>query len=77
MLEKLYQTFFEPSQQLELSAEIYENHQSLIKTSSKEQRKQVLRIMDAGSALEEIHTQESFACGFETALRLMIELDHV
>lgn len=75
MLEILYHTFFKPSQQSELTAQVYDNHQNLIQVLSKEQRRQVLRIIDAGSALEEIHTKESFACGFQTAMRLMIELE--
>ncbi len=73
-LQKLYQSFFEETPQLNCKAEIENNHQELIQTLSKSDRRKVLRIIDAATQIPDLKSEESFVCGFKLGLNLMIEL---
>ncbi len=55
-------------------AEIENNHQELIQTLSKADRRKELRIIDAATQISDLKSEESFVCGFKLGLDLMIEL---
>ena len=75
-LEKLYDNFYERSNQLSLHNQIKEHHKSLINNLSKADRKSVLRIIDVKDLISGIHQMESFICRFKLALELLAELKY-
>ncbi|SMC80646.1 DUF6809 family protein [Papillibacter cinnamivorans] len=73
-LEQLFRQYYTPSAQAERQREIEEYHRQLIGSLEKQERKKVLRIIDAKDMIEQEHTLESFVCGFRLAWRILSEL---
>jgi len=73
-LDHLYQSFFRQQDFNELKSSVEENHKILIDRLSKEDRKTVLRIMDALSMISNCQSKASFIQGFELGMELATEL---
>lgn len=73
-LDDLYHSFFTPQELTELKSSIEENHKILIDHLSKEDRKIVLRIIDAEEMICNYQSKASFIQGFKLGVELAIEL---
>lgn len=73
-LDDLYHKFFTPLQLPELKSSIEDNHKILIVHLSKEDRKIVLRIIDALEMICNYQTKTSFIQGFKLGFELTTEL---
>ncbi len=75
LLQALYDYFYTPRTNEHLMQVATDNHRQLIESLSKEDRKKVLRIIDAKDQLAEIQSIDSFIHGFRLAAQLFIELN--
>ena len=75
-LDDLYHSFFTPQELTELKSSIEENHKILIENLSKEDRKIVLRIIDAEEMICNYQSKASFIQGFKLGVELAIELQN-
>ncbi len=73
-LDDLYHEFYTPWQLQELKSSIEDNHKILIDHLSKEDRKIVLRIIDALEMICNYQTKASFIQGFKLGFELTTEL---
>ena len=73
-LDDLYHEFYTPLQLQELKSSVEENHKILIDHLSKEDRKTVLRIIDALEMIGNYQTKASFIQGFKLGFELTTEL---
>lgn len=73
-LDDLYHAFFTSPKLLDLKSSIEDNHKILIEHLSKEDRKTVLRIIDALEMLCHYQTKASFVQGFKLGFELTTEL---
>lgn len=73
-LDDLYHSFFKQQDFNELKLSVEENHKLLIDRLSKEDRKTVLRIMDALSMICNYQSKASFIQGFGFGMELATEL---
>ncbi|MEG2616150.1 MAG: hypothetical protein RR998_00040 [Oscillospiraceae bacterium] len=73
-LDDLYHSFFKQQDFNELKLSVEENHKILIDRLSKEDRKTVLRIIDALEMICNYQTQSSFIQGFKLGFELTTEL---
>ncbi len=73
-LDDIYHEFFTPLELSELKSSVEENHKVLIDHLSKEDRKTVLRIMDALSMIGNCQSKASFIQGFGLGMELATEL---
>ena len=73
-LDDLYHEFYTPLQLQELKSSIEDNHKILINHLSKENRKIVLRIIDALEMICNYQTKASFIQGFKLGFELTTEL---
>ncbi|SBW10106.1 conserved hypothetical protein [uncultured Eubacteriales bacterium] len=73
-LDDLYHEFFTPLELAELKSSIEDNHKILIDHLSKEDRKSVLRIIDALEMICNYQTKSSFIQGFKLGFELTTEL---
>ena len=74
LLEALYDHFHTPRKDERLNQVVEDNHQELIESLSKEDRKKVLAIIDAQNESAEIQSIDSFIQGFRLATQLCMEL---
>ena len=72
-LDDLYHEFFTPLELAELKSSIEDNHKILIDHLSKENRKIVLRIIDALEMICNYQTKTSFIQGFKLGFELTTE----
>ncbi|MEA5011800.1 MAG: hypothetical protein VB100_08790 [Angelakisella sp.] len=75
-LADLYHSFYKPQELTELKSSIEENHKMLIENLSKEDRKIVLRIIDAEGMICNYQSKASFIQGFKLGVELTIELQN-
>lgn len=75
-LYDLYHSFYKPLELPELKSSVEENHQILIDHLSKEDRKIVLRIIDALEMVCNYQTKSSFIQGFKVGFELTTELQN-
>lgn len=73
-LDDLYHSFFKQQDFNELKLSVEENHKLLIDRLSKEDRKTVLRIMDALSIIGNYQSKAGFLQGFGLGMELATEL---
>ncbi|MFI3114859.1 MAG: hypothetical protein R3Y12_01790 [Clostridia bacterium] len=73
-IEKLYQTFFIPSEQKLLHNNIEKLRAELKESIGNEDRKKVLRIIDDYGLVKEQHLRESFTAGLKLGLEIKEEL---
>ena len=73
-LDDLYHNFYKTQQFTELKTSIEENHKILIDKLSREDRKTVLRIIDALEMICNYQTKASFIQGFKLGVELTTEL---
>lgn len=73
-LDDLYHEFFTPLQLPALKSSIEDNHKVLIDHLSKEDRKTVLRIIDALEMICNYQTKASFIQGFKLGFELTAEI---
>lgn len=73
-LDDLYHELFTPLKLTELKSSVEENHKTLIDHLSKEDRKNVLRIIDALEMICNYQTKASFIQGFKLGFELTTEL---
>lgn len=73
-LDDLYHSFFKQQDFNELKSSVEENHKLLIDHLSKEDRKIVLRIIDALEMICNYQTKASFIQGFKLGFELTTEL---
>lgn len=73
-LDDLYHEFFTPLELSELKSSIEDNHKLLIDHLSKDDRRVVLRIIDALEMICNYQTKESFIQGFKLGFELTSEL---
>lgn len=73
-LDDLYHSFYKPQELAKLKNSIEENHKILIDHLSKEDRKIVLRIIDALEMICNYQTKSSFIQGFKLGFELTTEL---
>lgn len=76
ILDDLYHSFFKLQELPELKFSVEENHKILIDKLSKEDRKTVLRIIDALEMICNYQTKASFIQGFKLAFELTTELQN-
>ena len=75
-LYDLYHDFFTPLELSDLEFSVQENHKVLIDHLSKENRKIVLRIIDALEMICNYQTKASFIQGFKLGFELTTELQN-
>lgn len=75
-LDDLYHSFYKPQELKILKSSVEENHKILIDHLSKEDRKIVLRIIDALEMICNYQTKASFIQGFQLGMELATELQH-
>ena len=73
-LDDLYHEFFRPLELADLKSSVEGNHKILIDHLSKEDRKTVLRIIDALEMICNYQTKSSFIQGFKLGFELTTEL---
>lgn len=73
-LDDLYHEFYKPLQLQELKSSVEDNHKILIDHLSKEDRKIVLRIIDALEMICNYQSKNSFIQGFKLGFELTTEL---
>ena len=74
-LKALYDSFYTPLAIPGLEAEVKTAHRKLIERLDKQERRLVLRIIDAQDAIANERSLDSFICGFKLAWRMTHELD--
>lgn len=74
LLRALYNNFYEPQEDAELSEEINKCHQQLIQALAKTERKLVLRIIDNKDHIAGELAYHAFVAGFGLAWKLSQEL---
>lgn len=74
LLKDLYDSFYIPPEFSEQRLEIKECHQTLIEAMDKQERRLMLRIIDAKDHMIENISIDSFFFGFELAWKLSEEL---
>ncbi|MDD3016276.1 MAG: hypothetical protein PHR41_07230 [Lactococcus chungangensis] len=75
-LDGLYHSFYTPLELPELKSSVEENHKILIDNLSNEDRKIVLRIIDALEMICNYQSKDSFLQGFKLGLELKTELQN-
>lgn len=75
-LDDLYHSFFTPQKLSELKCSVEENHKILIDHLSKEDRKIILRIIDALEMICNYQSKASFIQGFKLGFELTTELQN-
>ncbi|WMJ83131.1 DUF6809 family protein [Oscillospiraceae bacterium LTW-04] len=75
-LDDLYHSFYKPIEQIELKSSIDENHKILIDHLPKEDRKIILRIIDALEMICNYQSKDSFIQGFKLGFELTNELQN-
>lgn len=75
-LDDLYHGFFKQVELHKLKTSIEENHKILIERLSKEERKTVLRIIDALQMICNYQSKASFIQGFKLGFELTTELQN-
>lgn len=75
-LDDLYHSFFTPQKLQKLKSSVEENHKTLISHLSKEDRKIVLRIIDALEMICNYQSKASFTQGFKLGFELTTELQN-
>ena len=75
-LDDLYHEFFTPLKLLELKSSVEDNHKTSIDHLSKEDRKIVLRIIDALEMICNYQTKTSSIQGFKLGFELTTELQN-
>ena len=75
-LDDLYHEFFTPLELPKLKSSIEDNHKILIDHLSKEDRKIVLRIIDAEEMIFNYQSKAKFIQGFKLGVELAIELQN-
>ena len=75
-LDDLYHSFFKQQDFNELKLSVEENHKLLIDRLSKEDRKTVLRIIDALEMICNYQSKTSFIQGFKLGFELTTELQN-
>lgn len=73
-LDDLYHNFYTPLELTEIKSSIEDNHKILIDHLSKEDRKIILRIIDAMEMICNYQTKVSFIQGFKLRFELTTEL---
>ena len=73
-LDDLYHSFYKPQEFAKLKNSVGENHKILIDRLSKDDRKIVLRIIDALEMLCNYKSKNSFIQGFKLGFELTTEL---
>lgn len=73
-LDDLYHSFYTPLELTELKSSVEDNHKVLIDHLSKEDRKIVLRIIDALEMICNYQSKASFIQGFKLGFELTTEL---
>jgi len=73
-LDNIYHEFFTPLELSDLKSSIEDNHKVLIDHLSKEDRKIVLRIIDALEMICNYQTKASFIQGFKLGFEITTEL---
>ncbi|MEM1485797.1 DUF6809 family protein [Oscillospiraceae bacterium PP1C4] len=73
-LDDLYHSFYTPLELSELKSSVEDNHKILIDHLSKEDRKIVLRIIDALEMICNYQSKASFIGGFKLGFELTTEL---
>lgn len=73
-LDSLYHTFYKPQELTALKASVEEDHKILIDHLSKEDRKIVLRLIDALEMICNYQTKASYIQGFKLGYELTTEL---
>lgn len=74
-LKALYDSFYTPLPMSDLEAEAKTAHRKLIERLDKQERRLVLRIIDAQDAIANERSLDSFICGFKLAWRMTHELN--
>ena len=74
-LKALYDSFYIPIATPDLETEIKSAHRKLIERLDKQERRLVLRIIDAQDAIANNRSLDSFICGFKLAWRMTHELN--
>ena len=75
-LDNLYHSYFTPQKLQELKSSVEENHKILTDLLSKEDRKSVLRIIDALEMICNYQSKASFIQGFKLGFELTNELQN-
>lgn len=75
-LDDLYHSFYKPQAFTKLKTSVEENHKILIDKLSKEDRKTVLRIIDALEMTCNYQSKSSFIQGFKLGFELTTELQN-
>ena len=75
-LDDLYHGFYKPQELAKLKNSIEENHKILIDRLSKDDRKTVLRVIDALEMICNYQTKASFIQGFKLGFELTTELQN-
>lgn len=73
-LEKLFETFYKPCEQVDLNENIEKLRLELRQSVSDEDRRKVLRIVDDMSLIKSIQLKESFVAGLKLGLEIKEEL---
>jgi uncharacterized ferredoxin-like protein len=73
-LDDLYHSFYKTQELKKLKSSVEENHEILIDRLSKDDRKTVLRIIDALEMIGNYQTKASFIQGFKLGFELTTEL---
>ena len=73
-LDDLYHSFYKAQELKKLKSSVEENHEILIDRLSKDDRKTVLRIIDALEMIGNYQTKASFIQGFKFGFELTTEL---
>ena len=76
ILDDLYHSFYKPRAFIELKNSIEENHKILIEHLTKEDKKVVLRIIDAEEMICNYQSKESFIQGLKFGIELKTELQN-
>lgn len=76
VLIALYDQFYQPLELSEPKLEIKACREKLAETLDKQERKLVLRIVDAQDRIANELSTDSFICGFKFGMRLSEELRH-
>ena len=74
-LKALYDSFYTPLPMPDLEAEAKIAHRKLIERLDKQERRLVLRIIDAQDAIANERSLDSFICGFKLSWQMAHELD--
>ncbi len=75
-LDDLYHSFFKSQELTELKSSVEKNHKALVDHLSKEDRKIILRIIDALEMICNYQSKDSFLQGFKLGFELTNELQN-